>query len=81
MEAGWRRPRPSTCQHATLTSFAKRRRKLGERLTATAHERWREGRSGITDVTVTNAEGETVAEFRGNSRTIRGTLIPETDAD
>ena len=55
--------------------------KLGERLTATAHERWREGRSGITDVTVTNAEGETVAEFRGNSRTIRGTLIPETDAD
>ncbi|WP_029057302.1 hydroxyphenylacetyl-CoA thioesterase PaaI [Stappia stellulata] len=53
--------------------------KLGERLVATAHERWREGRSGITDVTVTNADGETIAEFRGNSRTIRGTLIPETD--
>lgn len=52
--------------------------RLGERLTATAQERWREGRSGITDVTVTNPAGEVIAEFRGNSRTIRGTLIPET---
>lgn len=54
--------------------------KLGERLVATAVERWREGRSGITDVTVANAAGETIAEFRGNSRTIRGTLLPETEA-
>lgn len=54
--------------------------RLGERLVATAVERWREGRSGITDVTVTNAGGETVAEFRGHSRTIRGTLLPQADA-
>ena len=40
----------------------------GERLLATAEERWREGRSGITDVRVT-VEGATVAEFRGHSRT------------
>lgn len=51
--------------------------RLGDRLTATAHERWREGRSGITDVTVVNQQGETIAEFRGNSRTIAGTLVPE----
>ncbi len=53
--------------------------RLGEQLTAKAYERWREGRSGITDVTVTNAEGETVAEFRGNSRTISGTLVALVD--
>lgn len=50
--------------------------RLGERLVATALERWREGRSGITDVTVTNASGEVLAEFRGNSRTIKGTHLP-----
>jgi acyl-CoA thioesterase len=50
--------------------------RLGERLVATAVERWREGRSGITDVTVTNGAGEVLAEFRGNSRTIKGTLLP-----
>lgn len=50
--------------------------RLGERLVAAAVERWREGRSGITDVTVTNAAGEVLAEFRGNSRTIKGTHLP-----
>ena len=53
--------------------------KLGDRLTATAIERWREGRSGITDVTVSTDTGTVIAEFRGNSRTIGGTLIAETD--
>ena len=47
----------------------------GERLTAAALERHREGRNGITDVTVTNADGAVVAEFRGHSRTIRGSLL------
>lgn len=45
---------------------------LDDRLTATAKERNRIGRSGIYDVTVTNQKGETVAEFRGNSRTVPG---------
>jgi len=53
---------------------------LGDRLTATAAERWREGRSGIYDITVTDQAGTTVAEFRGQSRTIAGRLLEATDA-
>ncbi|MEM8665615.1 MAG: hydroxyphenylacetyl-CoA thioesterase PaaI, partial [Pseudomonadota bacterium] len=44
--------------------------RLGDRLTAEAREIFREGRSGITDVTVTNAGGRVIAHFRGHSRTI-----------
>ena len=51
--------------------------KKGERLTATAKERQRIGRSGIYDIAVTNEAGETVAEFRGRSRTVAGTLLGE----
>lgn len=50
----------------------------GDRLTATAREVSRRGRGGIYDVTVTNQTGETIAEFRGHSRTIKGTHLPET---
>lgn len=64
----------STVASHCAVSFLRPAR-LGERLTASAVERYREGRSGITDVTVTNEAGETVAEFRGNSRTIAGTLV------
>jgi acyl-CoA thioesterase len=49
--------------------------KLGAELIATARERFRAERSGITDVTVTDQTGAVVAEFRGNSRTIAGTLF------
>ena len=45
-------------------------------LLATAVERWREGRSGIYDVAIT-CDGELIAEFRGNSRTVRGQIFPE----
>ena len=38
-------------------------------LHAHAAERTRTGRSGVYDVTVRDAEGTVVAEFRGNSRT------------
>ncbi|MEM1045122.1 MAG: hydroxyphenylacetyl-CoA thioesterase PaaI [Pseudomonadota bacterium] len=52
-------------------------------LTASARERWREGRSGIYDVVVHNQAGETIAEFRGHSRTVRGTHLggdePQTE--
>ncbi|MGJ4887389.1 hydroxyphenylacetyl-CoA thioesterase PaaI [Bradyrhizobium sp. HKCCYLRH3099] len=49
--------------------------KLGDVLTARAREVSRSGRSGIYDVRVT--AGETViAEFRGHSRSIGGTLVP-----
>jgi acyl-CoA thioesterase len=45
---------------------------LGDELTAYAKERNRTGRSGIYDVQVTNQKGEVIAEFRGNSRTVKG---------
>ncbi len=54
------------CQVAFL-----RPARLGEVLVATARERWREGRSGITDVTV-RCGASVVAEFRGQSRTTGG---------
>ena len=37
----------------------------------------RQGRGGIYDVHVTNERGEQVAEFRGHSRTVKGTHLPE----
>ena len=48
------------------------------RLVAEAHERYRGERSGLYDVTVKSEEdGETIAEFRGFSRSIPGLLVPE----
>ncbi len=46
----------------------------GDRLVATAREVSRSGRSGIYDVSVA-ANGTIVAEFRGHSRTIGGSLV------
>ncbi|MEM7290718.1 MAG: hydroxyphenylacetyl-CoA thioesterase PaaI [Pseudomonadota bacterium] len=48
----------------------------GDVLTAVARERYREGRSGIYDCTVTNQHGKTIAEMRGNSRTVKGEHLP-----
>jgi len=47
-----------------------------DKLIAVALERWREGRSGIYDVTITRND-ELIAEFRGHSRTVRGQMFPE----
>lgn len=44
----------------------------GDRLTATATETAKTGRSGTYDVTVTNGAGDAIALFRGLSRTIKG---------
>lgn len=52
--------------------------KLGDLLVATAREISRSGRSGIYDVRVTVGD-EVVAEFRGHSRAIPGTWLPESD--
>jgi acyl-CoA thioesterase len=49
----------------------------GEALTADAVERTRSGRSGIYDVRVCDADGATVAEFRGHSRTTGGRFFAE----
>src|SRR5271154_5456147 len=48
--------------------------KLGDRLTATAREVSRTGRSGIYDVRVA-VDGVAIAEFRGHSRTISGAWL------
>jgi phenylacetic acid degradation protein PaaD len=52
--------------------------RLGDVLVATATERTRSGKSGIYDVTVsraTDAGAEVVAEFRGRSRVVAGTVL------
>ena len=50
---------------------------LGMRLVAEARMRQRGERSGIYDVTVRPDAGHIIAEFRGHSRAIPGTHIPE----
>lgn len=49
----------------------------GDRLTATAAEVWKQGRGGLYDIRVTKQDGTAVAEFRGQSRTVKGTHLPE----
>lgn len=49
-----------------------------DRLTATAREVSRAGRGGIYDVRVTNQNGAHIAEFRGHSRTVKGTHLPDS---
>ncbi|MBB4040309.1 acyl-CoA thioesterase [Microvirga flocculans] len=68
----------TVAQHCAVTFLKPGRR--GDTLTAHAVERNRSGRSGIYDVTVRDSEGDIVAEFRGHSRTIAGTLLA-ADAD
>lgn len=66
--------RNAVAQHCTI-SFLKPARQ-GDRLTAEAAEQSLSGRSGVYDIKVTNQEGELVALFRGNSRTIAGEVVP-----
>ena len=69
------RNQSTVAQHNTIsyTSAVK----LGDVLTATAKEISLIGRNGIYDVEVSNQEGLAVAQFRGCSRAIRGTLFEE----
>ncbi|AXS40345.1 hydroxyphenylacetyl-CoA thioesterase PaaI [Breoghania sp. L-A4] len=52
--------------------------RLGDKLIATATERWRSGRSGLYDISVATAQGTMIAELRGHSRAIGGALLPES---
>ena len=54
--------------------------KLGTTLTAYAKEQSRQGRSGIYDVKIVDDAGDTIALFRGHSRTIKGTHFNEDDS-
>lgn len=69
------RNQSTVAQHNIITYIAPG--KLGDRLTAHAREVSLAGRNGIYDVRVTNQNGETIAEFRGASRAIRGKLFEE----
>ncbi len=60
---------------AAITYMAPAR--LGDRLTAVAREIHRAGRNGVYDVRITNQDGAQIAEFRGHSRTVKGTHLPE----
>ncbi|WP_420874808.1 hydroxyphenylacetyl-CoA thioesterase PaaI [Paracoccus versutus] len=61
-------------QHCSITYLLPGR--IGDRMTATAREVSRRGRSGIYDIRITNQDGAHVAEFRGHSRTVKGTHLP-----
>jgi len=64
----------TVAQHCSVTFIAPAF--TGDRLSATAREVSRAGRGGIYDITVTNQKGEHIAEFRGHSRTVKGTHLP-----
>lgn len=49
--------------------------RAGDELVAEATERARSGRSGLYDVSVRRADGTPVAELRGRSRTVGGSLL------
>jgi acyl-CoA thioesterase len=66
----------SVAQHCSVTFLAPG--KLGDELTARAIEKQRSGRSGIYDITVTRQDGGVIAEFRGHSRTIEGSLLAQS---
>ncbi|MGE0282122.1 MAG: hydroxyphenylacetyl-CoA thioesterase PaaI [Rhizobiaceae bacterium] len=64
----------AVAQHCSITYLMPGR--IGDRLTATAKEISRRGRSGIYDIRLTNQSGDHIAEFRGHSRTVKGTHLP-----
>lgn len=64
----------TVAQHCSVTYLTMAR--LGDRLTASAIEASRQGRSGIYDIMVSKDDGTVVAIFRGHSRTIRGEFFP-----
>lgn len=64
----------AVAQHCSVTYLIPGR--IGDRLTARAQEVSRRGRSGIYDIRIANQDGLRVAEFRGHSRTVKGTHLP-----
>jgi acyl-CoA thioesterase len=68
----------TVAQHCAVTFLTAG--KLGDRLIAKGVERHRAGRSGIYDITVTREDGTVIAEFRGHSRTLEGTIFSDSKA-
>jgi len=66
--------RVTVAQHCAVTFLAPARR--GDVLTATAQERHRAGRTGFTDIDITNQTGKLIAVFRGHSYQLNGEVVP-----
>ena len=66
----------TVAQHCSITFVAPGFE--NDHLTAIAKERIFSGRSGIYDCTVTNQNGEIVAEMRGHSRSVKGQHLAVT---
>ncbi len=64
---------PNVALQATISYVAAVR--LGDRLVAEAQEQSSKGRTGVYDITVTRADGELVALFRGVCYRIKGTVL------
>jgi acyl-CoA thioesterase len=69
----------TVANNCTVTFIAAARE--GDVLVAEAVERYRGGRSGVYDVTVTDQSGRLVAVFRGHSTQIKGELVPGLTPD
>jgi acyl-CoA thioesterase len=69
------RNQPTVAQHNVISFIAPAR--AGDILTARAMEQSLTGRSGVYDVTVTNQQNQKIAEFRGFSRAVKGSLFDE----
>jgi len=66
---------PTVAQHCSITFVSPGRQ--GDVLTATAEEHHRGNRTGLTDVTIANQDGQTIAVFRGHSYALRGTILAD----
>lgn len=63
----------AVAQHCTISYLAPAF--AGDALLACGKEVSRSGRNGIYDIRITNEQGDAIAEFRGYSRTVSGTLL------
>lgn len=68
----------TVAQHCAITYITPGT--LGDRLTATAREVSRKGRSGIYDIRIAREDGTIIAEFRGHSRSLGRPILPEDTA-
>jgi acyl-CoA thioesterase len=64
----------TVAQHCSVTFLEPARE--GDVLTADAIETHRGGRTGLTDVTITNQHGKLIALFRGHAYELKGTVAP-----
>lgn len=67
----------TVAQHGSISFLVPA--EIGDQLRAEAIERSLRGRGGIYDVTVTNQDNVTIAEFRGLSRAIKGQIYDDAE--